>query len=435
MRPLLVAGLIAASALAVPAQAAPGQLPNGASGVATPNVHLLSHAFDAGGAVSGAFLGKTTYVLSEPDLVWNEVGATPVKLTGGLGVFDVRNPAKPKQVAKLELPNYQNEDIAVSQTRRFAVMSQESQIGGSGRVSIVDLRTPSKPAVIGTVDLPDGSGHTSTLVGNDDYLWVSGAREVVVVDLRSAQHPKVLGSFPSPAGSIHDAEVDRFGDITVYGSGGVGVHRLTRNPLKPALVASITPKDNAAYDNLILHGGKRLDRDTWLITEESYAPGCTDDGRFEVWRIDRKAKLLRPLSSWNAPTGSDTHGPLTQAQYCSSHWFSLNSKNVVADGWYGAGVRFLDVSDPRHPRPIGVWAGDSTTASQAVFFPGRDDIVYVADYTRGLDVISIDKGGKGARTVVPSDEKQTSALPGLQIRAKLQPHPTWHWSCLTPAAG
>ena len=430
---LLAAAALAAAGLALPADAGPAQLPSDASGVATPNVHLVAHAFDAGGAVSGAFLGTSLYLLSEPDLIWNEGGATMTSLTGGLGVFDVSNPRAPRQVAKLELPNYQNEDISVSTTRRFAVMSQDEQPGADGRVNLVDLRKPSAPAVVGSVDLPNGSGHTSTLVDHDRYLWVSGAKDVVVVDVRDLAHPRVLGSFPSPAATIHDAEVDRFGDITVYGSKGVGVHRLGRDPLHPTLVAQITPGDNKANNNLVLHGGKRLDRDTWLITEESYAPGCTTDGRFETWRLDRKAKLLRPLASWNAPTGSDQHGPLTQSQYCSSHWFSVNSHDVVADGWYGAGVRFLDVSDPKHPRPIGVWAGDSTTASQAVFFPGRDDLVYVADYTRGLDVISIDRGGKGARTVAPSDEVRTGA-PGLSITVRLTPHQHWGWSCLTPAA-
>jgi len=67
-----------------------------------------------------------------------------------------------------------------------------------------------------------------------------------------------------------------------------------------------------------------------------------------------------------------------------------------------------------------------------VFFPGRDDLVYVADYTRGLDVISIDRGGKGARTVAPADEQQIG-VPGLRITVKLQPHAHWGWSCLTPS--
>ena len=430
MRRLALAALLPLALLTPPAHGDPLQLsPTSASGAATPNVHLVKHAFDTGGAVSGGFLGRSLYVLSEPDLVWNEGGATVKTLTGGLAVFDVKDPKNPKQVGMLSLPNYQNEDISVSTARRFAVMSQD---GSGGQVNLVDLRTPTTPKVIGSVKLPSGAGHTATLVDHDRYLWVSGSSKVVVVDVRTLTAPKVVGSFATPVGSVHDAYVDQYGDITVYGRGGVSVHHLTGNPLKPSLVATITAKDNAANNNLILHGGRRLDRDTWLITEESYGPTCTDDGRFEVWKLDRKAHLLRPLSSWDAPTNADNHGPLAQKQYCSSHWFDVNSNKVVADGWYGAGVRFLDVSNPKHPRPIGVWAGDSTTASQADFFPGRDDLVYVADYTRGLDVISIDKGGKGAAAVTTEPTAPVTA-PGLRISVKLKPHDHWGWSCLESA--
>jgi hypothetical protein len=152
-----------------------------------------------------------------------------------------------------------------------------------------------------------------------------------------------------------------------------------------------------------------------------------------VWRIDRAAKRLRFVSSWDAPTGADANrGALEQTDYCSSHWFSVNSAHVVADGWYGAGVRFLDVRDPRHPRPIGIWAGDSTTASQAVFAPGSDQIVYVPDYVRGLDVIRIANGGRGARTVTDADTHHvgTSSVPGLAFQVRLKPDRRWGFSCL-----
>ncbi|MCU1595822.1 MAG: hypothetical protein JWO12_3214, partial [Frankiales bacterium] len=408
--PLLAALPLALSVL--PASAGPAQLPTGTGGRATANVTPLAHVGTLGAGVSGAFLDRSTYVLSVADEVWNEVGYTPKSFTGGLQVFDTRNPEKPVKVASLALPNYQNEDISVSSKRRFAVMSQD---GSGGAVTLVDLTHPKTPTVLSTTKLPSGSGHTSTLVGGDSYLWVSGGDQVVVVDVRNLRAPKVLGSFASPAGAkgpsgytgIHDAEVDRFGDITVYGGGGTAVYTLTANPLKPTLVAVTDPRDlTVERDGLIHHGGKRLDRSTWLITEEDYSPGCITDGAFEVWRLDAKAHKLRFVSMWDAPTNADNSGPLEQKQYCSSHWFDVNDSGVVADGWYGAGVRFLDLSNPKKPRPIGIYAGDSTTASQALFVPGRRDLVYVADYVRGLDVVKIANGGRGARTVSEADTKR-----------------------------
>jgi hypothetical protein len=82
-----------------------------------------------------------------------------------------------------------------------------------------------------------------------------------------------------------------------------------------------------------------------------------------------------------------------------------------------------------------VWRGDSTIASQARFVPGRPDLVYVADYTRGLDVVQIDNGGKGARTISPRDERSSGAVPvaGLDFPVKLHAHEDVGWVCAVPS--
>ena len=440
-RRLLPLALLPLVLAVVPASAGPAETPSGTGGRATPNVIPVAHVGTVGAGVSGAFLDRNTYVLSVADAVWNEAGATVKAVTGGLQVFDVSNPEKPRKEATLSLPNYQNEDINVSATRHFAVLSQDA----GSQVNLIDLTHPTKPSVLSTTKLPSGTGHTSTLVDHDRYLWVSGGTAVVVVDVRNLAAPKVLGSFDTPVGQrgpggasgVHDAEVDRFGDITVYGGGGTAVYTLGTNPLKPTMIAQTAKADlTVERDGLIHHGGKRLDKTTWLLTEEDYSPGCNTDGAFEVWRLDAKSHLLRFVSMWDAPTGADVSGPLTQAQYCSSHWFSVNDSHIVADGWYGAGVRFLDLSDPKHPRPIGIYAGDSTTASQAIFVPGRQDLVYVADYVRGLDVVKIENGGRKAKTVGQEDLQRvgsdTVEVPGLALKFALVPSKKWGWACAQP---
>jgi hypothetical protein len=442
MRVLLPVALVALVASTVPATADPEHLPLGASGWATSNVKPLAHFGTVGAGVSGAFYDAKTFVLSVADEAWNEVGVNPVPVTGGIEVFDTTDPAKPSIEGFLPLPHQQNEDLSVSSARKIAIVSQDA-LGVPGRLYVVDMTNPTAPLLKSVLSYPLGYGHTATLVDHDRYLWVSGGDDVLVVDLRDLANPTVVGTFPTPAAApghsgftgVHDAEVDRYGDITVYGSGGTAVHRLGRDPLKPTLVASISKSDNTQVRNgLIHHGGKRLDRDTWLLTEEDYAPGCGADGAFEVWRIDRAAKRLRFVTMWDAPKDADkARGALEQTSYCSSHWFTVNSSNVVADGWYGAGVRFLDISNPTKPRPIGIWAGDSTTASQAVFAPGRPDVVYVPDYVRGLDVIQLVNAGRGARTVTDAQATRvgTSPVPGMSLRFRLTPDARWGWSCLS----
>ncbi len=440
-RALIPAVLLPLSLVVLPASAGPARTPMGTGGLATQNVTPVAHVSTLGAGVSGAFLNRKTYVLSVADEVWNAAGFTPKAVTGSLRIYDTSKPEAPVEQGRIELPNYQNEDVSVSTSRRFAVMSQDN-----GQFSLIGLSNPKQPTMLSTTRLPSGAGHTSTLVDNDRYLWVAGGDGVVVVDVRNLAAPKVLGSFATPAGSrgpggssgTHDVNVDQFGDVTVYGGGGTVVYRLGKDPLRPTYVAQTATVDLTEERNgLIHHGGKRLNATTWLLTEEDYSPGCDKDGAFQIWRLDAKAKELRFVSMWDAPAGADDSGPLTQSSYCSSHWFDLNDQNIVADAWYGAGVRFLDVSDIKRPRPIGIYAGDSTTASQATFVPGRRDLVYVADYVRGLDVVKIANGGKGAKTVGQADLKRVGddgvQVPGLNFTLKMTPNAKWGWACATPS--
>jgi hypothetical protein len=470
---LLTAGLAGIA----PAEAGPGQLPVGPGGLATPNVtHLLN--VPTGVGVGGGFIGSTYFQTSaEPS--WF-IGATRAPtpgygLTGGgLLAFDASDPEAPVLAGALPIPHQQNEDVSLSAKRRLAVISQQPTRAAGlvasspclpGRLFLVDVSVPQAmhlagapllmPAQVGNAEDGRslcGPGHTASLVGNDQYVWVSGSRDgrVYVVDIRDLTQPSVVGSFRTPAGAagtgyapgaVHDVDVDRYGDVWVAGSGGTAVYRLTKNPLQPTLVAATTTSDARAAIQLIHHGSQRLDRDHVLVAEEDYQANCDNsvtehqDGSLQSWRIDRRAKRLRPLASYDAPRGADKSGPLSVD--CSSHWFTINKHKVVADAWYAAGVRFVDVSDPRHLRPIGVWRGDSTIAGQARFVPGRPDLVYVSDYARGLDVIKIANGGKGARTAWPQDEKPVTGVgavgvPGLRMPVRMHAHEDFGWACAVP---
>lgn len=470
---LLALALSATAALTASAEPeGPGQLPLGPGGRATPNVSLALN-LPVGQATGGAF-HKGHYFLTASDVAWLR-GGSPAATTGGLAVFDVAAPESPKPVGFLPLPHFQNEDLQISEERDLLVISQDrSRVPNGpvipGRVYLIDVAVPQAPVLLSVTVLPaqvgtlptgdpaGGPGHTASMVAGDTYLWLSGSRDrsVWVMDIRDPAAPTVVGSFVTPAaddtknrapGQTHDAAVDRFGDVWVMGTGGTALYSLTANPLKPRLLARTGKGDNARLNHFIHHGLERLDRDTVLVAEEDYSVGrCTgadtpdEDGSLQAWRIDRKAGLLRPLSTWDAPKGASDSGPLSQM--CSSHWFGINGAKVVADAWYGAGVRFVDLSNPKKPRSIGMWAGDSTIAGQAKFVPGRDDLVYVADYGRGLDVVKIAAGGKGARTVTTKDEQRSGdvvPVPGLSFPVRLPavsmtPHEDFGWACAVPSA-
>ena len=73
-------------------------------------------------------------------------------------------------------------------------------------------------------------------------------------------------------------------------------------------------------------------------------------------------------------------------------------RRTVAYAWYGEGTRFLDISDPRHPKQIAYWRPDDTLV-WASYFRGR--YVYTADHVRGIDVLRLTPGAHAARSAKP----------------------------------
>ncbi len=88
---------------------------------------------------------------------------------------------------------------------------------------------------------------------------------------------------------------------------------------------------------------------------------------------------------------------------CSAHWFTVLG-DMVAIAFYGQGTRILDVSDPTNIKQAGYFRVPSAAASggnpaqlannaSAAYW--HNGYVYVADYTRGIDVLRFKDPIKG----------------------------------------
>jgi hypothetical protein len=88
---------------------------------------------------------------------------------------------------------------------------------------------------------------------------------------------------------------------------------------------------------------------------------------------------------------------------CSAHWFTVLG-DMVAIGFYGQGTRVLDVSDPTDIKQAGYFRVPGVTASgdtpaqlannaSAAYW--HNGYIYVADYTRGIDVLKYTGDVKG----------------------------------------
>jgi hypothetical protein len=405
LRRLLLA-LAALAVLVLPAAA----LPAAAGADASPGVAHLS-------------------TLPEPGAVSTRVedGRLYVSSLRGLSIYDLADPAAPAKLGELALPNAQNEDVDVGDG--IALISDEAY-GGRALLHVVDVRDPRAPRLISSydtwrpglfgfeVDVPPfrvrqrgGLGHTASCVQGCRFAWLAGAGGgIEVVDLRDPARPRFAGRFRTPdAGrglGTHDVQVDEQGLAWVVGSGGASAYDVT-DPARPRLAHRTgAASGRSPLNDLILHDSQRRG-DVLTATEETDDRRCPGRSSLQTYRVG-PGRTVRHLDSWRVertPNGGI---------WCSAHYHDRRD-GLVAQGWYEAGVRFLDVSDPRNIRQVGWWVPDAAMHWQAVFAPGDGGVVYALDHVRGIDVLRLDRAALAPRRRTPPRAAPARAGVGLGI--------------------
>ncbi|HVF04339.1 MAG TPA: hypothetical protein VNA20_05840 [Frankiaceae bacterium] len=453
----------ALAAVAAVALAAPTAVAYPATPLTTystsPNVRLLAN-IPTGVGVGGKFSGGYYFHTTARSTGYRGPSGDAVS-DGGLWVFDVENPEAPTVAAHVPLPLWQNEDVDLSPKRKILLIALDRRTSTApapvpvdspqlpGVLFVYDIAEPTRPVLRSALPLPaevgtkdgkrlHGAGHTASCVLDCTYAYVSGARDgsVLVVDLRDPDDPKVAGTVATPAGRahkaydpglVHDVSTDAYGNVWMAGTGGTAMYAPVRDPLEPRLLAVTTTADNDRTNQVIHHNVTRLDRHHVLLSEEAFN-GCgaadpwSDEpqgGRFQTWRIDRDTKRLVPLALFSKRVDG--------VRTCSSHWMDVNRHDVVADAFFEAGTRFFDVTDPTRLRQVGWFRPDDGAAGQAQYVPGRPDLVYVSDYLRGLDILKIDGGGAGARTVV-----ERATAPAARPLIRFEPSADLGYACPVP---
>jgi hypothetical protein len=132
--------------------------------------------------------------------------------------------------------------------------------------------------------------------------------------------------------------------------------------------------------------------------ETNFKPQCdgTSNGPFATWsaRDFNRGVPLRPLHVFR-PRHNGTYAdgdPTVNVLGCSGHWFT-ERRGLVAAGWYEHGTRFLKVNPKTGSIAEVGWfvpAAGSTSAAHWI----NDEYVYTVDYSRGIDVLRIDRKAK-----------------------------------------
>ncbi len=384
--------------------AAPGDMAANLSS----NVEYVTSRPDEGGklAAGGKFVDGYFYLTSSQQI----------------SIYDVSKPEDPQLRSRITFPapRFENEDVATN-----GKILLYSDIATTGSLYVYDVRDKAHPRQI--AELPGAGTHTMTCVRDCAFAYGtytaagkdgSPLRGGEVVDLRDPAHPKVLGDWTD-----HGVIASRNShDVTEVSPGRV---LTASSPMELLDTGSnlVTPKVLATADNPerlhhVIWPGAGTDRFILSAYETNGTPDCTQSGEVKSWDATQWQQTghFKQLGSFRLRNGTGTDGnpPANTGLGCSPHWFEprpdFENGGVVAMGSYDHGLRFLRVNGDGGISEIGHFLADGAEASAAYWV--TDDIVYVVDYVRGLDVVRFKEPARPRPGATPPTPGVAASNPG-----------------------
>ncbi|HVL95359.1 MAG TPA: hypothetical protein VM266_05820 [Solirubrobacteraceae bacterium] len=390
----------AAAALALAAPGAAAQTTGDA--VMSDNVQHLGNLREVGTGVGATIVGDHMYVTS----------------THALVIYDIKSdPARPELVGTFTLDvQFENEEVPTNgkilgiSSDTFCVVVDPNGIENSGGscLAVYDVSDPENVKLL--TNIPDAGDHTSACLL--DCTWMYGSNGSII-DLRDPKNGKKLGvrwtdalveqGYEQVDGCHHVREVQP----------GIAI-----GSCQPLVLFSVRPQDGGSpespvmlatgsnEDGRFIHSTRwpRDGRDKFLLVggEEVIRPECDDTvSAFMTWDATKAQDGLggfpkggsftlidevRPVQG----TVTDGHNPYNVLG-CSVHWFqehpTFRNGGLVALAEYEQGTRFEQITPEGKIVEQGYFLPAGGSASAAYFNPHDPSIVYVVDYTRGVDVL------------------------------------------------
>jgi len=339
----------------------------------------------------------------------------------GIWAIDLGNPAKPRALgAFAKFPGSDGEDVWVGSIRTRAFKGDLAAVGvqrcsrqasGFAGMALYDVTNPAKPKELGrlatgvvsgvhelgVVQRPDG--RVLALAAVPYSFNLSGGRQgdLRIIDITDPRRPRELANW-----DVHrDGPVETRGQLAarrdvfdhsawpfdkgnkVYASfWAAGVQFLDiSKPASPRLIGQTTYRPEDGYRGA--HSGW-FNEDETLFIQNDEAMQPVGSGSRASWTFQRvfdtssleRPKLLSTFATESAVPGSD--GKVATDGIYSVHNAVIKGDRSYAS-WYSDGVRVVDLSDPGHPVEVAWFVPPPSSPRQtaATAQSGRRDMPVV----------------------------------------------------------
>jgi len=283
-----------------------------------------------------------------PDAAWGlAVAGTTAYIAdhnAGLQIIDISNPTQPVLLGGYDTPA-QVLGVAVSGTRAYLA---DSGLG----LKIVDVSNPKSPSLLGSYNT-GGSAYGVAVVGDRAYIAYS-SRGLVIVDVSNPKDPKRLGECAT-GGSAKSVEVIGTRAYVAAQNNGLVIIDVS-NPASPVKL-----------------GGIVTSNDAWDVDVVGNRAYLADN-------INGLGLSIVDISNPGSPALLGRFSGLSNAL----------GVRVVGDYAYVAaqGLQVINVSDPAYPARVGGY----DTAGYSYGLQVRNGLVFLADGSRGLQIIDVGTG-------------------------------------------
>lgn len=292
---------------------------------------------------------------------YEQQGRDNPEFGGGLGIYDVSNPAAPRLITKWRTAGSGVHRFSFDGRYAYISPTVEGYVGNI--MMILDLADPARPREIGRWWVPGqwaagGERYAGTealeihchhplRLGNRLYVsyWHHGR---VILDIEDIAHPRMVAHVNTSAGFPHPTHTCLPISQTLMGRRVMVVADEDVAKLRPA-----APSFAWVYD--LADGAQPI-----------------PIGTFRVAGLDRDGAPQPEMSGCHQPS-------------------ERVAGAIIPFAWFACGMRLVDISDPFAPREVGYYkpdapAGHARVSSNDVTIDDSG-LIYLIDRQRGLDII------------------------------------------------